>query len=41
MPRGYNLSKRANKRTFRRNALRTHVSNVSGHTLMRGGTRKL
>lgn len=37
--RGFNLSKRANKRTFKKNALRTHVKNASGHTLMRGGTR--
>lgn len=39
MARGYNLSKKANKSSFRRNALRTHVKNASGHTLMRGGTR--
>lgn len=37
--RGYNLSKRANKKAFKKNALRTHVKNASGHTLMRGGTR--
>lgn len=37
--RGFNLSKRANKRTFKKNALRTHVKNMSGHTLMRGGQR--
>lgn len=37
--RGFNLSKRANKKTFRKNALRTHVKNCSGHTLMRGGQR--
>ena len=37
--RGFNLSKRANKRAFKRNALRTHVKNASGHTLMRGGSR--
>ena len=37
--RGFNLSKRANKRSFKRNALRTHVKNASGHTLMRGGQR--
>lgn len=39
MARGYNLSKRANKRSFKHNALRTHVKNASGHSLMRGGTR--
>ena len=37
--RGYNLSKRANKKTFKKNALRTHVKNASGHSLMRGGNR--
>lgn len=37
--RGYNLSKRANKRTFRKNSVKTHVKNLSGHTLMRGGQR--
>lgn len=37
--RGFNLSKRANKKMFKRNALRTHVKNASGHTLMRGGQR--
>lgn len=37
--RGYNLSKRANKSSFRTNALRTHVKNASGHSLKRGGTR--
>lgn len=35
----YNVSKRANKRAFKRNAAKTHVKNLSGHTLMRGGER--
>lgn len=39
MARGYNLSKRANKKLFRRNATRTHVKNMPGHSLMRGGDR--
>lgn len=39
MAKGYNLSKRANKKLFKRNATRTHVKNMSGHSLMRGGTR--
>ena len=37
--RGYNMSRKANKKSFKRNALRTHVKNASGHSLMRGGQR--
>ena len=37
--RGYNLSKRANKKSFKKNSVKTHVKNVFGHTLMRGGQR--
>lgn len=39
MPKGYNLSKRVNKKLFRHNATRTHVKNMSGKSLMRGGQR--
>lgn len=39
MAKGYNLPKRVNKKMFRKNATRTHVKNMSGHSLMRGGTR--
>lgn len=39
MARGYNLPKKANKKLFKRNATRTHVKNMSGHSLMRGGQR--
>lgn len=37
--RGYNLSKGVNKKLFRRNATRTHVKNMSGRNVMRGGQR--
>lgn len=41
MAKGYNLSKRANKRMFRKNAIKTHVSNMPGTHVMRGGSRKV
>lgn len=37
--RGFNLSKGANKKRFKKYSTRTHVKNASGHTLMRGGQR--